>query len=144
ENLDVDAIALLVRNTNQSSLQLAAAILSGNTPKALSLVFELLASSEPALRIAATLVGQFRTWLWVKLMVESGERNPQVTAQAAEVANPNRIYFLQQEVKQVSLEQLLSTLPILLELEVSLKQGADNISALQTKVIQLSELCKRS
>lgn len=144
KTLDVESVTLLVRNTNQSSLQLAAAIRTGDTPKALSLVSELLAASEPALRIVATLIGQFRTWVWVKLMAESGERNPQAIAQAAEVANPNRIYFLQQEVKNLSLEQLLSTLPILLELEVSLKQGADNISALQTKVIQLSELCKRS
>ncbi|MBW4513433.1 MAG: DNA polymerase III subunit delta [Scytonematopsis contorta HA4267-MV1] len=137
--LDVDAIAGLVRNSTQNSLQLATAIKNGETAKALGLASELITASEPALRIVATLIGQFRTWLWVKLMMESNERNPQVIAQAAEVSNPKRIYFLQQEVKSLSAEQFLSALPILLELEVSLKQGAEQMSILQTKVIELCE-----
>ena len=137
--LDVDAIAGLVRNSTQNSLQLAVAIKNGETAKALGLASELIAASEPALRIVATLIGQFRTWLWIKLMMESNERNPQAIAQAAEVSNPKRIYFLQQEVKSLSVEQLLSALPILLELEVSLKQGAEQMSILQTKVIELCE-----
>lgn len=124
---DADAIAKLVRNTTQNSLQLAAAIRIGNTESALNLVTDLINASEPGLRIVATLIGQFRTWLWVKIMMESGERNPQEIAKAAEIANPKRIYFLQQEVKFMKVQQLISTLPLLLELEVSLKQGSPEL-----------------
>lgn len=138
--LDADVITQLVRNTTQNSLQLAGAIRTGDTAKALTLVTELLAASEPSLRIVATLIGQFRTWLWVKIMIESGERNQQEIAKAADIANPKRIYFLQQEIQALSVKQLVETLPILLELEVSLKQGASELPTLQTKVIELCQL----
>jgi len=52
-------------------LHLAAAIRVGDAAKALALIAQLLSRNEPALRI--TLIGQFRTWLWVKLMTEAGE-----------------------------------------------------------------------
>ncbi|BAZ38934.1 DNA polymerase III subunit delta [Calothrix sp. NIES-4101] len=139
---DIEVIEQLVRNTTQNSLQLATAIRTGDTAKALTLVAELLGASEPSLRIVATLIGQFRTWLWVKIMVESGEKNPQEIAKASEIGNPKRIYFLQQEIKSLSLTKLISTLPLLLELEVSLKQGAPELPTLQTKVIQLCQVCQ--
>ena len=138
--LDVDAVTLLVQANTQNSLQLAAAIRAGDTDSALSLVTELITRNEPALRIVATLIGQFRTWLWVKLMMEAGERSEQAIAKAAEISNPKRVYFLQQEVKRLCVPQLVSTLPLLLELEISLKQGAEEISALQTKVIELCQV----
>ncbi|HLO88287.1 MAG TPA: DNA polymerase III subunit delta [Nostocaceae cyanobacterium] len=140
--LDVKTVAGLVRNTTQNTLQLAAAIRTGETPKALGILADLINAAEPGLRIVATLIGQFRTWLWVKMMLESGERNQGAIAQAAEISNPKRIYFLQQEVKSLTVQQLISTLPLLLELEVSLKQGASEILTLQTKVIELCQVCR--
>lgn len=137
--VDVDTVAQLVRANTQNSLQLAAAIRAGNTVSALGLVTELINHNEPALKIVATLIGQFRTWLWVKLMMET-RQDERAIAQAAEIGNPKRVYFLQQEVKTLSIQQLVSTLPLLLELEVSLKQGAEEMSALQTKVIELCQL----
>jgi DNA polymerase III subunit delta len=140
--LDVDTVTKLVRNTTQNSLQLAAAIRNGDTAKALATLSDLINASEPGLRIVATLIGQFRTWLWVKIMMESGERNPQEIAKAAEIGNPKRIYFLQQEVKSLSVQQLISTLPLLLDLEVSLKQGYSDMTTLQTKVIELCQVSR--
>ncbi len=78
--LDVDTVTKLVRNTTQNSLQLAAAIRIGDTAKALATLADMINASEPGLRIVATLIGQFRTWLWVKIMIESGERNQQAIA----------------------------------------------------------------
>lgn len=132
-------VTALVRSTTQNSLQLAAAIRQGNTAKALELVAALIGHNEPALRISATLTSQFRTWLWVKLMVEAGETDDHI-AQAAEISNPKRVYYFKQEVKGMELHQLQQTLPKLLELEANLKRGAQEISALQTKVIELCRL----
>ncbi|MBW4632597.1 MAG: DNA polymerase III subunit delta [Iphinoe sp. HA4291-MV1] len=140
--LDTDAVAQLVRNTSQNSLQLAAAIRTGDTARALAILTNIINACEPPLRIVATLIGQFRTWLWIKLMIESGERNPLFIAKAAEIGNPNRIYYLQKEIQSVSVEQLIATLPILLDLEVSLKQGASEMSILQIKVIELCQVCR--
>ncbi|KGF73079.1 DNA polymerase III subunit delta [Neosynechococcus sphagnicola sy1] len=137
--LDAAVIASLVIVNTQSSLQLAAAIRQRQTAQALELVIDLINRNEPALRIVATLVGQFRIWLWVKLMVESGVRDEAEIARAAEVSNPKRIYFLQQEVKPLSLRRLRRTLGLLLDLETRLKQGAEEVSTLQTKIIELCQ-----
>ena len=141
--LDVKEIARLVSNATRNSLQLAKAIRTGNTAKSLVLIAELLHASEPALKIVATLVGQFRTWLWVKIITESGVRDQIAIAKVADIANPKRIYFLQQEVQALSIHQLTSTLPILLALEVSLKQGANESSTLKTKIVELCKVCCR-
>ncbi len=142
--LDEAAIALLVTASTQNTLQLAAAIRQGQAGTALDLVAELLRRNEHPLVITKTLVGQFRTWVWVKLMMAAGERNEGAIAQAADIANPKRVYFLQQEVKPLALDRLLNTLPVLLDLEASLKGAgaADELATLQTKVIELCELCR--
>jgi DNA polymerase-3 subunit delta len=137
-------VASLVMATTQSSFKLGTAIRTGQTGEALELVAELLRQNEPALRIVSSLVGQFRTWLWIKVMLEAGERDDLAIAQAAEIGNPKRLYFLKQEVKQLSLNSLLQTLPLLLELEASLKRGADDLISLQTKVVELCELCRKN
>lgn len=139
-SLDVADIERLVTATNQSALKLGEAIRLGQTARSLELVTELLQQNEPALRIVSALVSQFRTWTWVKLMIQSGERDNTVIAKAAELKNPKRIYFLRQEVQPLSLSALLATLPLLLELEANLKRGADDLQTLQIKVIELCAL----
>jgi len=137
--LDAQSVATLVAVTTQNSLQLADAIRQGNASQALALIADLLNQNEPALRIVATLVKQFRTWLWVRLMVEAGERDERVVAQAAQVGNPRRVYFLKQEVQTLTAGQLQQALPLLLELEVSLKRGED-AAALQSTALALCQL----
>jgi DNA polymerase-3 subunit delta len=138
--VDEATVAELVTASTQNSLQLAAAIIQADAGKALGLVQDLLNRNEPALRIMTTLVGYFRTRLWVKLLVEAGERDSREIARLAEVNNPKQIYYLQQEVKSIQLSALLQTLPILLELEASLKLGAPTLETLQTRVLQLCQL----
>ncbi|WP_035985091.1 DNA polymerase III subunit delta [Leptolyngbya sp. KIOST-1] len=133
-------VAELVTVSTQTSLKLAQALKQGDTPTALTLVNDLLDRNEPALRIVATLVSQFRLWLWLKVLIQAGVQSDAEVAAAAEVANPKRIYFLKQEVRSLSLAQLQRSLPLLLELESDLKQGRDERATLHTKVI---ELCQR-
>lgn len=140
---DRDVERLVVSNT-QTSLELGQAIAKGEVDRSLSLIEGLLHRNEPALRVVATLVGQFRTWLWVKLMVESGERDDRQIAQAAEVNNPKRVYFLKKEVRSLPLLSLQQTLPLLLSLEWGLKQGRPERDLLQTHVIQMCQLYRKS
>jgi DNA polymerase-3 subunit delta len=142
--LDEAAIVSLVTATNQNTLQLAAAIRQGDVAIALELVADLLRQNQPALAIVKTLVGQFRLWLWIRLLLESGERNDQTIAQEAELANPKRLYFLKKEIESLSLPTLLQTLPILLELETSLKSGAEELSTLQIRIVELCEVCGKA
>ncbi|MBE9078059.1 DNA polymerase III subunit delta [Romeria aff. gracilis LEGE 07310] len=135
--LTPEAVSALVANSAQSSLQLAAALRLGQPERALALAAELVAANEPVLKIVATLVGQFRRWLWVKLMTETGERDFPTLAKAAEIGNPARVYYLQQEVRSLSLAQLQQALEILLSLEYSFKRGAAD-QQLQTAMVELS------
>ncbi|MDR9404680.1 MAG: DNA polymerase III subunit delta [Halothece sp. Uz-M2-17] len=138
--LDESAIAQLVSASTHNSLQLAKAISKGNTSQALQLVTELLNRNEPALKIVAVLVGQFRTWFWIKLKIEQGERDNSLIAKAAEVNNPKRIYFLRQEVQSLSVQQFLNAFPILLSLETQLKRGEPAEMTLQAQIVQLCQV----
>lgn len=141
--IDEHSIEQLVSSNTHNSLQLAKAIRDGNTHEALQLLNDLLNRNEPALKIIAVLVGQFRTWFWVRLMVEKGERDNQVIAKAAEINNPKRVYFLRQEVEQIPLPQFLNGFPILLSLEADLKQGKDVTITLQTRIIELCQIYQK-
>jgi len=141
--IDADVVAQLTIANTQNSLQLAAAIRDGKTSEAVGLVAELLRLNEPALRIVATLIGQFRTWTLIKVMVDSGERDDSAIAKVAELGNPKRLYFLRKEIAGITTGQLLQALPILLELELGLKRGADPLEWLQMKVVELCGICGR-
>ena len=136
--LDENAVTALILCNTQNSLQLAAAIKEGQSDRALSLVTDLINRNEPALKIVATLVGQFRTWTVVKLMEEAGERNDKEIALAAGINNPNRLYFIRKEIQYTTARQFVSALPILLDLEYNLKTGAEALVMIQTKIIELS------
>jgi DNA polymerase-3 subunit delta len=141
--LDEDTVAALVLCNTQNSLQLATAIKDGQTEQALSLVTDLINHNEPALKIVATLVGQFRTWTIVKLMTEAGTTDNKAIATAAGINNPNRLYFIRQEIQKTTAQQFLAALPQLLDLEYNLKTGGEALAILQTKVIELCLLFKR-
>ncbi|YAI81746.1 MAG: DNA polymerase III subunit delta [cyanobacterium endosymbiont of Rhopalodia sterrenbergii] len=141
--LGTDIITTLVDASSQSSLQLAQAIRQGNKEQSLQLIADLIYHNEPALKLVATLVGQFRTWAMVKLQIESGQKDDTVIAKAANIANPKRLYFLRKELQSLSSQQLLATLPILLELEFALKQGSHILASLQTKTIELCQIFSR-
>lgn len=132
--LDERDVAYLVNPSNQNSIQLAEAIKDGKLAKALELVTALINHNEPALKIVATLVGLFRTWGLVKLMIDQDDKT---IATKADIGNPKRIYILRREVQNCSSQKLLAALPILLELEYSLKRGAEPLTTLQTKIIEL-------
>ena len=112
-------------------------MIAGRAEQALGLASDLLANNEPALRIVATLVGQFRRWLWVSLMMAEGERDNRAIAKAAEINNPKRVYILQKQVRGCAPRQLRKALALLLQLEFQLKRGAPEEITLQTKVIEI-------
>ncbi|MEI6380454.1 MAG: DNA polymerase III subunit delta [Cyanobacteriota bacterium ELA615] len=138
--LSAKAIAPLVNISSQNSLQLALALREGKTSQALTLVDDLLSQNEPALRIVATLVGQFRTWAWIKLQIENGEKDEAKIASSAGLNNPKRLYFLKQEIQSINGKKLTNALSHLLELEYGLKRGNDPLTILQSKVIEICQI----
>ena len=142
QEIDREMVASLVICTTQNSLQLAAAIRQGDVGTALHTIAELLNHNEPALKIVATLVGQFRTWLWVKMLLETGEKDDKVIATAAGLGNPKRLFFIKQELHGITTDRLAASLLKLLDLEFSLKRGGETMSVLQTHAIELCQIFK--
>ena len=144
EGQEIDRVmvtSLVVANT-QTSLQLAAAIRQGDVGTALKTISDLMNHNEPALKIVATLVGQFRTWLWVKILLEAGEKDDRVIATAAGLGNPKRLFFIKQELHGIDADRLASSLLKLLDLEYSLKRGGEATSTLQIHSIELCQIFK--
>jgi DNA polymerase III subunit delta len=140
QEIDRSMVSSLVVANTQNSLQLAAAIRQGDVGTSLHLIAELINHNEPALKIVATLVGQFRTWLWVKLLLESGEKDDKVIATAAGLGNPKRLFFIKQELHGTTADRLAASLPKLLDLEFSLKRGGETLATLQTCTIELCQI----
>ncbi|MBD2577990.1 DNA polymerase III subunit delta [Oscillatoria sp. FACHB-1406] len=140
--LDEAIVSRLVAANAHNAYKLADVIRSGNTPQALSLAADLLANNEHPLSLVALLTGRFRTWLLLRLAIDSGEKDESKIAAIAEIPNPKRIYYLRQEIRSLSAQQLLAVPPLLLQLEVSLKRGAEPSAALQTHIIQLCQICR--
>jgi DNA polymerase-3 subunit delta len=143
DSISAEMVQQLVPASAYNSFQVATALRQGNLDHALESLTHLLDHNEPALKILAVLVGQFRTWLWVKLMTEQGERDPKAIAQAAEIGNPNRVYFLQKEVLPVTGKSLHLSLSILLQLEYSLKRGQPEREAFPLALLRISQIFQR-
>lgn len=139
--LTLDHVVHLIPNSAQNSLDLASALRDGQTAQALTLLNALLLQNEPALKILATLIRQFRTWTWIKVMESSGERDNNAIAKAAEIRNPKRLYFLRKEIQHLSCRQLKRCLILLRDLEFSLKHGYEPQATMQTKMIEISQTC---
>lgn len=139
--IDLAVVDRLVRTTAQTSRNLAEALRDGEVATALTIIGDLLERNEPPLKIVAILVGQFRTWLALKLAVAAGIQDERELAAAAEIANPKRLYFLHQQLRHLSGQQLADALPVLLELELALKRGMEPLAALQTAAIRLCQTC---
>ncbi|MEN9261662.1 MAG: DNA polymerase III subunit delta [Thermostichus sp. HHBFW_bins_43] len=139
-----EQIEALVPASAYNSFQLAGSLRKGDLDQALVILTHLLDQNEPALKILAVLVGQFRTWLWVRLLLDQGERDPKVIAQKAEIGNPNRVYFLQREVASLKAVTLLKVMQQLLHLEYGLKQGQPERGAFQETLIHIVAILKGS
>ncbi|MCC5670051.1 DNA polymerase III subunit delta [Nostoc sp. CHAB 5784] len=139
--LELAEVKELVPCQTQNSLQLASAIRQGESNQVLHLLDDLLSRSEPLMVIVATLLTQFRTWLWVKSVIVSGIKKDSELAQLCSISNPNRIYYLRQEVPNTSINALAKAVTMMLDLEMSIKRGAESNDLLLI-ILSVSRLFK--
>ncbi|MBC1239567.1 DNA polymerase III subunit delta [Nostoc sp. 2RC] len=139
--LELAEVKELVPCQTQNSLQLASAIRQGESNQVLHLLDDLLSCSEPLMVIVATLLTQFRTWLWIKSAIVSGIKKDSELAQLCSISNPNRIYYLRQEVANTSMNALAKAVTMMLDLEMSIKRGAESKDLLLI-ILSVSRLFK--
>jgi DNA polymerase-3 subunit delta len=120
-------------------LQLADAVRLGTPKLVVKLLQELIDRGEYPLVMVSTLISQFRTWLIVAEAVEQGINSLDEIARLAKLNNPNRFYYLRQEVTNISLVSLRQAYSKLFELEVGLKNGArtDTILTVLLGIVKL-------
>jgi DNA polymerase-3 subunit delta len=119
------AVEALVDGRSSSALAVGDALLAGRPAEAIALVDALLQANEPALRIVASLTSQVRGWLLVMLLEQAGEHDPAAIAKAAGIGNPKRIFVMRKQIRRATPGQLLTLLTQVLDVEASLKRGAD-------------------
>ena len=120
-----EMVTSLISGVSTNSLDIANSLIEGHVSTALSKIDALLANGEPALRILATLTGQVRGCLWVKLLDENGQNDVSVLAKQAGIANPKRIYVIRKQIRNKSAKIFLNLLSSLLEIEAAIKHGAN-------------------
>lgn len=130
----------LIPCQTQSNLQLAEAVRNGESEVVVRLIDELLARSEPVMVMVATLLTQFRTWLWVKSAISSGIKNNTEIAQLCNVGNPNRLYYLRQEVATMPIKSLIQAVTKLVDLEMAIKQGYVNANSILPFLLLITRL----
>ena len=130
----------LIPCQTQSNLQLAEAVRNGESEAVVRLIDELLARSEPVMVMVATLLTQFRTWLWVKSAISIGIKNNTEIAQICNVGNPNRLYYLRQEIATMPIKSLIQAVTKLVDLEMAIKQGYVNGNSILPFLLVITRL----
>jgi DNA polymerase-3 subunit delta len=133
QNLTSQYLLQLIPNHNHTTLQLADAVRQKQERLALAILSEL-ENLHPN-EVVATLVTQFRTWLLVKKLSDTIKNSTELARQA-NVANPNRIYYLRQEVENTTLQQLQSVFVRLNTLKFSLMTGKANRDLMHCVVLE--------
>ncbi|WP_218082441.1 DNA polymerase III subunit delta [Anthocerotibacter panamensis] len=141
--LGLAEVRCLVVSSAHTSFQLAEELVQGATGAALNTLAQLTRQNEPALKVCAVLTNQFRTWLWVRLLVEKGVDDPVEIAEQAQIGNPKRVYILKKQVQNLTSRQLLACLPILLALEEGLKRGQPSEHQFTQAILEMSVLFTR-
>lgn len=140
--LDIKNVRALIPNVTDSCLTLSKVILQGKSRKCTILINKLLTVNTYPLVIIATLVFQFRLWLWLKSGLEAGITDPLKLAQLCKIGNPNRIYYLRQEVEQTSILSLKQATIQLCQLETDGKIGKIDQNSLLPQLLKLNLIFK--
>ncbi len=114
----------LIEGITTNSLEIGNCLLEGNYAKAISRTDSLLDKGEPALKIIATLSSQIRGLLWVSLLESEQQRDVNLIAKQAGIANPKRIYVMRKQIKGKSTKFLIDLFSKILAIEALLKKGA--------------------
>ena len=140
QEISKEVVKKLIQNNSTNALEIAHFLLQGERAIALHKIKSLLENGEPALRLIATLTGQSRGWLWVKLLDSQGNQDVKEIAKLAGIANPKRIYVIRKQLQGKSLETLLELMKKLLKIEASIKLGGNPIDSFKDNLLTGSKI----
>ena len=130
-----ELVKRLIQNHSTNALEIASLLVKRERAMALNKIKSLLENGEPALRLIATLTGQSRGWLWVKLLDGEGNQDIKEIAKLAGIANPKRIFVIRKQIQGKSFESLMELMKKLLKIEASIKSGTDPIDSFKDNLL---------
>jgi len=125
QTIKISEVKKLIPSITHSSLELASAIKNKDAISVSKITEVLLCSGEHPLLIVAAVLSLVRTWLKLKAALEAGIRDDKKLVEACEIGNPSRLYYLKQEVKNISLTGLMEIAIAIFETECEIKQGLE-------------------
>ena len=140
QEISKDLVKKLIQNNSTNALEIANLLLNRERVIALNKIDSLLKNGEPALRLVTTLTGQARGWIWVKLLDSQGNNDIKEIAKRSGIANPKRIFVIRKQIKDKPLESLLELMKKLLNIEASIKSGANPIDSFKDNLLTDSKI----
>ncbi len=140
-----DLIDGLVPMQTNDGIALARALLQRDVKAAMAELDRSMAQQEPPLRLIALLTQQVRQWIGIKAALAVQPRADNVTlAKMINLSgNPNRIYYLKQEVEAPTLEMLIRLTRLVTATENALKTNggkANEIRAMRDLVLAVGRV----
>ena len=126
-------------NNHQSNIfKIIDYLLEKNIHKSLIEINYLIQKGEPALKLNAGLISQFRMLTIVLLLTKSNEKDISKICKLANISNPKRIFFIRKKVKNISPEFLIKIMINLLNIESWLKKGKNPMNVFTENLINLT------
>tara|TARA_B100000700_G_C14945472_1_gene808964 strand:- start:146 stop:1165 length:1020 start_codon:yes stop_codon:yes gene_type:complete len=118
-----ESVKFIIDDIHTNSLKVGELLIKNKMNDAFYLLETILDQGEAPLRIIATLSGQIRLCLWVKILEKDSDKDASEIAKLVGIGNPKRIYVIRKQVQDSSVKILKDLLCKLLEIEIALKRG---------------------
>lgn len=131
----------LIPAQSTDGIAFSRALLARDVAAAMSELERTLLLKESPLRLIALTTSQLRLWLGVKAatLATPGADHASIARAIELPGNPNRVYFLKQEVSAISLLMLVGLLKLVVATEKLLKSGADETIAMRQLVLAVGK-----
>ena len=136
--LRIDDVKKIFNDHQTNIFKIIDHLFKKNISESLTEINFLLINGEPALRLNAGLISQIRMHTIVKLLNQTSEKDLAKICKLANISNPKRIFFINQKIKNTSIDFLIKLMSNLLSIESLLKKGDNPISVYTENLINLS------
>ena len=122
-----DIAEAIPKSLQDNIFDLSQLLLRGNMPAVSDLVGDLRLQGEDEIKLISVLLGQFRTYLQVKLLSQQGKNEQQIVASLSDYlgrkVNPYQVRYALRDSRPLSLAFLKKTILALIETDYQIKSG---------------------
>ncbi|MCS4488290.1 DNA polymerase III subunit delta [Streptococcus sciuri] len=140
DNISSADIATAIPKTLQDNIfDLTQLVILGRVDESFALTHDLRLQGEDDIKLIAVMLGQFRTFLQVKLLFEQGKNESQITSDLSyylgRKVNPYQVRYALRDARTLSISFLKFALKRLIETDEAIKRGSADKEYLFDKVL---------